>query len=87
MKAITILRELIKAGVNTENCGIIRIFEQMSYTEFIRQYFHHEFPEYPNIAVSEGEYFYCWHNDVLFFDASYVHNIEGHYLYIIPLND
>ena len=87
MKAISILRKLIEEGISTENCGIFRVYETISYTEFIRQYLYHDFEEYPSMAVPEGEYFFCWSDDEVDFGSCYVHCIEGHYLHVMQLND
>ena len=45
MKAINILRTLLSESVNTENCGIVKVYEKMPYTEFIRQYLCHDFQD------------------------------------------
>ena len=66
MKAITILRALLKESISTENCGIVRVHEEMPYTEFIRQYLFYDFQDrildYHRFVASEGEYFYCWNS-------------------------
>ena len=71
MKAINILRILLSESVNTENCGIVKVYENMPYTEFIRQYLCHDFQDqvldYHRCVAIEGEYFYCWHSTKLNF--------------------
>ena len=101
MKAINILRTLLSESVNTENCGIVKVYENMPYTEFIRQYLCHDFQDqvldYHRCVAIEGEYFYCWHSTELNFcqlQARFgcnfccsVHYIKGSYLHIIPITD
>ena len=101
MKAINILRTLLSESVNTENCGIVKVYENMPYTEFIRQYLCHDFHdqvlEYHRCVAPEGEYFYCWHSTEIGFNpigarfgcnfCCSVHYIEGSYLHIIPITD
>ena len=94
MKANTILRALLKESISTENCGIVRVHEEMPYTEFIRKYLYSDFQDkvidYYRYVAPEGEYFYCWHNDEIHFgfgQSCYVHYIDGQLLHIVPLND
>lgn len=101
MKAITILRALLKESISTENCGIVRVHEELPYTEFIRQFLYSDFQDqvldYHRFVAPEGEYFYCWNSTEIDFSmcharfgsgfTCYVHCIDGQFLHIMPLSD
>ncbi|QFQ13270.1 hypothetical protein C7Y71_009775 [Pseudoprevotella muciniphila] len=101
MKAITILRALLKESINTENCGIVRVHEELPYTEFIRKYLYSDFQDkvidYHRFVATEGEYFYCWNSIEIDFNpihrrfgcgfSCYVHYIDGQFLHIMPLDE
>lgn len=92
MKARTILNELLRADVMLEYAGIIKVHEEMRYTDFIRQYLAHDFEDkvldHYRFVASEGEYFYCWFGAQLDFgQPTYIHYIDGQFLHVVPMDD
>lgn len=87
MKTNTILRELLKVSISTENFGIICVHEEMEFTEFIQEYLYSDFQEMYNLVISKGDYFYCWNNEILNFETCLVLKFDNLYLHLIQLED
>ena len=94
MKARTILNALLKESISTEMMGIVHQYEETLLTEFIRHFFICDYEDasayYYRFKVSEGDYFYLWHDAELVFPFGETYSVfhyEGQFLYIIPLDE